>query len=73
MKKMSKQFLLSTKPFILVILALFGCEKDEINGSKILASINWSSQDFLVDGNGQALYIFALDVDGSNNCNALCW
>lgn len=36
------------------------------------AKINLSSEDYLVDGNNQTLYIFTRDVDGTNNCSGGC-
>ncbi len=57
---------------ILGILILGGCNDDENTDPPDLESINKTSGDYLVDGNNQSLYIFTLDVNGSNNCSGNC-
>jgi predicted lipoprotein with Yx(FWY)xxD motif len=49
-----------------------GCNNDENIPPVPQASINKSSGDYLVDGNNQTLYIFTLDVTGTNNCSGGC-
>jgi predicted lipoprotein with Yx(FWY)xxD motif len=65
---------LQTKVFaiILGIVILGGCNNDENTDPPDPASINKTSADYLVDGNNQSLYIFTLDVNGSNNCSGNC-
>ena len=62
-----------------IVFLIFGmsffmtCKNDDDPNPVIEpASINLSSNEYLVDGNNQTLYIFTRDVSGTNNCSGGC-
>ncbi len=59
-------------PVFFGIIILGGCNNDESADPPDPASINKTSGDNLADGNNQSLYIFTVDVNGSNNCSGNC-